>query len=284
MKPVCQALGVARSHVMNKLKRPPSWQDRRKERTPADDAQLVQELRGVVVELQSYGYRRACALVNRERDAAGADRVNAKRAYRVMRDNGLLLRRHTGRPIDTRGHDGKVAVNQSDKRWCSDGFEITCDNKQKVRVAFSLDCCDREAISWVATTGGLDANMICDLMIESVESRFGGHMPSRPVEWLTDNGSPYVARQTQRFARDIGLVPLTTPISSPQSNGMAESFVKTFKRDYVTRMDLSNASAVIAQLPAAFEHYNEVHPHSALRMKSPRMFRRHAERHSQPSN
>ena len=30
-------------------------------------------------------------------------------------------------------------------RWCSDGFEIGCDNGEKVRVAFALDCCDREA-------------------------------------------------------------------------------------------------------------------------------------------
>jgi len=28
------------------------------------------------------------------------------------------------------------------------------------------------------------------------------------------------------------------------------------------------------QLPAAFEHFNEVHPHSSLKMKSPREFRR----------
>lgn len=56
---------------------------------------------------------------------------------------------------------------------------------------------------------------------------------------------------------------------------MAESFVNTFKRDYVSRMDLSDATTVMAQLPAAFEHFNEVHPHSALKMKSPREFRRH---------
>jgi hypothetical protein len=29
----------------------------------------------------------------------------------------------------------------------------------------------------------------------------------------------------------------------------------------------------IDQLPAAFEHFNEVHPHSSLKMKSPRQFR-----------
>ena len=56
---------------------------------------------------------------------------------------------------------------------------------------------------------------------------------------------------------------------------MAEAFVKTFKRDYVARMDRSDGSSVMRQLRAAFEHYNEVHPHSAFKMLSPRMFRRH---------
>jgi transposase InsO family protein len=45
----------------------------------------------------------------------------------------------------------------------------------------------------------------------------------QPIEWLTDNGSCYTARDTGALARYIGLVPRTTPVSSPQSNGMAEA-------------------------------------------------------------
>ena len=56
--------------------------------------------------------------------------------------------------------------------------------------------------------------------------------------------------------------------------------MKTFKRDYAARMDRSDAITVMRQLSAAFEHYNDVHPHSALKMLSPRMFRR---RNAQPS-
>ncbi len=55
---------------------------------------------------------------------------------------------------------------------------------------------------------------------------------------------------------------------------MAESFVNTFKRDYVARMDRSDAQTVLAQLLAAFEHFNEVHSHSSLKMRSPQEFRR----------
>lgn len=62
--------------------------------------------------------------------------------------------------------------------------------------------------------------------------------------------------------------------NSPQSNGMAESFVNTFKRDYVARMDLRDAPTVLAQLQAAFQYFNEVHPHSSLKVRSPREFRR----------
>jgi transposase InsO family protein len=36
----------------------------------------------------------------------------------------------------------------------------------------------------------------------------------------------------------------------------------------------SDMQMVLAQLPAAFEHFNEVHPHSSLKMRSPREFRR----------
>ena len=60
-----------------------------------------------------------------------------------------------------------------DARWCSDSFEIGCDNGARVRIAFTIDCRDREAISWVATTGSIDSGDIRDLMIESVERRLG---------------------------------------------------------------------------------------------------------------
>src|SRR5947207_5208373 len=56
-----------------------------------------------------------------------------------MKAYGLLLDRHAGAGEERR-HNGRIAVDRPDTRWCSDGFEIGCDNGEKVRIAFTLDC------------------------------------------------------------------------------------------------------------------------------------------------
>jgi putative transposase len=110
-------------------------------------------------------------------------------------------------------------------------------------------------------------------MIAALEHRFGpvDTLPN-VIEWLSDNGSCYIACDTRRFARDIGLEPSTTPFESPQSNGMRGAFVHTFKRDYVRVNAIQNAQTFMSVLPAWFAHPNHVHPHKALRYRSPAEF------------
>jgi putative transposase len=273
MKTIADILGVARSNLTARAAGA-AKQQKRRGRPVLPEGDLLDEIKAVIAEMPTYGYRRVHEMIRRVCEAEGRPPVNVKRVYRVMKAHGLLFQRHTGVGIERR-HDGRVAVDRSDTRWCSDGFEIPCDNGERVRIAFTLDCCDREALAWIATTGGINGADIRDLMVESIERRFGlvTKLPG-PIEWLSDNGSPYTAEQTRAFARDIGLVPRTTPIESPQSNGMAEAFVKSIKRDYAAVNPKPDASAVLQQLDRWFEHYNERRPHKALRYSSPRQFRR----------
>ena len=282
MKPVCEALGLARSNVHLLKASLASWVDGRTQRTPAGDEQLLADIRAQITELPSYGYRRACALVNRHRASVATPRVNAKRVYRVMAANGLLLPKAPRRPQSSRQHNGRVSVQASNTRWCSDGFEIKCDSGETVTATFAKDCCDREIMAFRAWEGkGLPGEPVREMLIEAVEKRFGAveALPAgHTLEFLTDNGGAYIAHETRRIARSLGLTPVNTPVCSPQSNGMAESFVNTFRRDYLSRMDLADAATVLEQLQPAFEHFNEIHPHSSLKMRSPREFRRHRAR------
>ena len=194
---------MARSNVVRLRSKPAGQVDRRRlAKDPKADAVVLEEIRRAIDAQPSYGYPRVWGLIRNDRLKAQAPRVNRKRIHRLMKENQLLLAQRVRRRNDTRAHDGRVSVDESNLRWCSDGFEIGCWNKEK----------------------------------------HSAH---------------------------------TTPVESPQSNGMAESFVKTIKRDYVAFGDLSDFKTVMAQLPSWFAHYNTVHPHSALKYMSPRMFREH---------
>lgn len=104
-----------------------------------------------------------------------------------------------------------------------------------------------------------------------MEARFGT-VDERAItlEFLSDNGGAFRAHETHALAHALGIKPVHTPVNSPQSNSMAETFVNTFKRDYVGTMDLSSGATVLAQLPEAFRHFNEVHPnpHSATNRRA----------------
>ncbi|END4134020.1 IS3 family transposase, partial [Escherichia albertii] len=270
---VSRCLRVSRAQLHVILRRTDDWKDGRRSRH-SDDTDVLLRIHHVIGELPTYGYRRVWALLRRQAELDGMPAINAKRVYRIMRQNALLLERKTAVPPSKRAHTGKVAVKESNQRWCSDEFEFRCDNGEKLRVTFALDCCDREALHWAVTTGGFDSETVQDVMLGAVERRFGNELPASPVEWLTDNGSCYRANETRQFARMLGLEPKNTAVRSPESNGIAESFVKTIKRDYISIMPKPDGLTAAKNLAEAFEHYNEWHPHSALGYRSPREYLR----------
>ncbi|EJS5317484.1 IS3 family transposase [Escherichia coli] len=270
---VSRCLRVSRAQLHVILRRTDDWKDGRRSRH-SDDMDVLLRIHHVIGELPTYGYRRVWALLRRQAELDGMPAINAKRVYRIMRQNALLLERKTAVPPSKLAHTGKVAVKESNQRWCSDGFEFRCDNGEKLRVTFALDCCDREALYWAVITGGFDSETVQDVMLGAVERRFGSELPASPVEWLTDNGSCYRANETRQFARMLGLEPKNTAVRSPESNGIAESFVKTIKRDYISIMPKPDGLTAAKNLAEAFEHYNEWHPHSALGYRSPREYLR----------
>lgn len=265
---ICRALHVARSTAYLRLRpRSPGFYRR------AEDREVLLQIMSVVRERASYGIRRVHTLVNRERRRSGQTPYNRKRIRRVMRINKLTLPgkiRRRDRP-----HTGVVRMPASNQRWCSDGFNIRCWNGDLVRVAFALDCHDREAIEHVAAARELKGEDIRLLLDRSIWSRFGERTLTTPItiEWLSDNGGPYTSLETVCYARELGFKPITTPAYSPESNGMAEAFVNTMKRDYVGGADLSDADTVMAQVPGWIEDYNRVAPHSSLGQLSPLEFR-----------
>ena len=269
MSAVAQTLDVARSHINERRGRAVKPRGLYRK---AEDVVFLVSIRAIVDARPTYGYRRVTALLNRELRAKGQPTVNAKRVLRILQHHGLTLERHTAlRPGRT--HHGVVVALRSNVRWCSDHLEIHARNREVVRILFVLDACDREIIAWSAVAqAGISGAMVRDLMVAAVERRFGTTKTPHSVEWLSDNGSAYIAAETANTARALGLALLFTPVRSPESNGMSEAFVKTLKRDYASVSILPDADTILALLPDWIEDYCEVHPHSGLKFRSPREF------------
>lgn len=163
---------MSRAQLSLRVNRLSGWQDRRRQ-SHFDDSEVLSRINTAVAVLPTYGYRRVWAVLRRESEREGQPVVNAKRVYRIMKSHHLLLERKPADPCRKRAHKGRVAVSESNRRWCSDGFEFRCDNGEKLRVTFAQDCCDREIIDWAAGTGGYDKETVQDVMLGAVEKRFG---------------------------------------------------------------------------------------------------------------
>ena len=125
------------------------------------------------------------------------------------------------------------------------------------------------ASAWPAVANsGISGSDVRDMMLEALRWR------SRPAsggdaqrQRLAPHRSRHAhlrqpARPEARF----------TPVKSPQSNGISDAFVNTLKRDYVRVTPLPNAEAVLDLVGGWIEDYNDNHPHSGLKMRSPREF------------
>jgi putative transposase len=234
----------------------------------AADVTVTTQIRTVIRQRAAYGYRRVTALVNREFGTT----YHRKRIRRVMDICGWTLPR-SGRRRTGRAHTGQIRREGSNERWCSDTLELACWNGEMVMIGFALDCCAREALAHIAAPRHLKSPDIQELLQRAVARRFGGTRPPQPIQWLSDNDGIFTALDTLCTAERLNLIPITVPAYSPQSNGMAEAFVNTLRRDYIASADLASAQVVLEQIPEWFADYNAAAPHSALGFRSPLQYR-----------
>jgi len=257
----CQILSRPRSWLYY---RPQPWPGRLGRRPEIEDA--IRRLLGT--SPVSYGYRRIHALLKRRGLVC-----NPKTVWRVMRRQGWLStsrRRQGVRP--GRLHTGQVQVAEPNRRWASDITGIRAWDGQKGRLAVMIDCADRMVLAWRFATR-ITAEDLAEMLREAVFRRFGeARASAQGIEFLSDNGPEYTSHRFRPFVRTMGLLPCHTPRRSPESNGLAEAFFGSFKRDYVYQACLETLEEVQRKIPGWIEHYNHQAPHSALAMRSPAEF------------
>ena len=129
----------------------------------------------------------------------------------------------------------------------------------------------------VTDTLGLARSNIAE-RVKGVRPKRGPQTRDGDLELAADIRRLVDARPTYGYRRIAALLKRErrandmAPVESPESNGMAEAFVKTFKRDYVRVSPIPDANTALALIDSWMEDYNTVHPHSRLGYRSPREY------------
>ena len=222
-------------------------------------------------ERPTYGYRR----IRRRHKPAAKGRRKAASQWQACAAGhaGQQTDARTAVPaaVRARTHDGVVIALRSNIRWCSDHFELACRNGEIVRVLFAIDACDREVMAWLATSAGISGEMVVALRRTLNSGSARRRIPS--------NGCPTTARLTSLRTRSTPQRPWASSFVSRRSvrRNPTASRRHSSKPSNATMLGCHScrmAETVIALLPAWFEDYNEVHPHSGLKFLSPREFLR----------
>lgn len=112
------------------------WQDGHcNQRDEEADDETLPRIFGIISDMPSYGYRRVWAIMRKQLRDEGFPPANARQVYRVMKEHSLLLL-HDKPHQPQREHNGKIAVAESNQRWCSGSFG--CVDGEKLRVTFAL--------------------------------------------------------------------------------------------------------------------------------------------------
>ena len=137
-----RSIGVSCAKLSVRINRTSDWQDRRRQPVFTDGDELLR-IKTAVADLPTYGYRTATTGV-RAGHVTGYQCETHLPDHRV---HHLLLGRKPSVSPDKRAHKRRVAVAESNRRWCSDSFEFRCENGKKLRMIFAQACCYREVIN-----------------------------------------------------------------------------------------------------------------------------------------
>ena len=216
------------------------------------------ELAGTYVR---YGYRRLTVLLRRE-----GWHVNAKRIYRLYREEELIVRTKQRRKIARRQRIQTPLATRANQCWSMDFVSDKLADGSSFRILTIIDQFTRECVALEA-----DRSMTGKKVAEALE-RAQQERDSLPESITVDNGSEFSGRALEAWAiaHDVQLCFIRP--GRPVENGFIESFNGRLRDECLNVEWFSSLDDARQKLGKFREHYNHQRPHSALADRAPAVF------------
>jgi len=209
----------------------------------------------------TWGYRRVHVLLAREGWA-----VNAKKVYRIYREEGLSMRAKRPRRHKVAQVRRMTPVATSrDERWSMDFIADQLGDGRRIRVLTIVDHYTRESMAMeVGQSMGSEA-------VIAVLDRLG-RMRRRPRTICVDNGPEFASKALDEWAYRNGVTLNFSRPGKPTDNAMVESFSARARAECLNMHWFESLEEARETTEAWRRHYNDDRPHSALGNLAPREF------------
>jgi putative transposase len=215
------------------------------------DQEIRDRMRAIAEERRRFGYRRIGVLLERE-----GLRMNAKKLYRLYREEGLTVRRRRGRKRAVGVRAPLPSAVAPSHRWSLDFVADMFGNGRRFRILAIVDDGTRENLALVADTSLSGLRVAREL--EAVVRLYG---PPRAI--VSDNGTELTSRAILDWQSRAGVAWRYITPGRPQENGFVESFIGKL-RDECLNEEIFDSLAQARRRLAIWRHdYNTVRPHSA---------------------
>ncbi len=209
-----------------------------------------------------FGYRRLTVLLRRE-----GWTVNAKRVWRLYREEGLTVRTKGRKKLASRARVPPPRATAPHQCWSMDFVHDRLIDGRAFRVLTVIDQFTRECVALVAapTWRGEDVAAVLETVVQS---------RGVPASITVDNGTEFQSRAMDAWAyrRQTTLVFIRP--GKPVENTFIESFNGRLRDEGLNTHQFISLVDAQQHLDRWREDYNAVRPHSALDDRTPEEMRR----------
>lgn len=261
---MCQTLQVSPAGYYAWLRRPPSFQEQRREA-------LLVLIQGIHAEVkQRYGSPRVHAAL-----AARGEACSVNTVAKLMRDNGIRAksaRRFRCATTDS-DHPLPVAANVLGRQFDPEGpneswvADITYVPTREgwLYLAVVEDLYSRKVVGW-----SMAATMESRLVVDALELAVQRRLPGEGLVAHSDRGSQYASEHYQRLLGKHGIECSMSGVGQCWDNAPAESFFASLKKELTHHEDYQSRAEARASIFEYIEvFYNNQRLHSTLGYVTP---------------
>jgi transposase InsO family protein len=200
-------------------------------KTPLSDAVLLDLIRADLntSPFQGEGHRKVWARL-RVRDGV---KVGRRRVLRLMRENNLLSP-YRGRRGNPRLHEGEITTQVPNLMWGTDGARVFTVEEGWGWIFVAVEHWNAECVGWHVCKQGTRFAAL-EPISQGLISTLGSVAADagRGLSLRMDHGTQYLSDHFQNQLKYWGISPSFAFIEQPQTNGVAERFIRTLKEQVI---------------------------------------------------